>query len=401
MITRNIIKDRMALLLQGLLLFLTAGLLTVSCVYDFTPTGIENDVDILVIEGDIIAGDNSYFKISTTIPLTTTDTIKYITKATVWVESESGEIINAVYDSNTAGTFRANTVGLDLNKKYKLRVDIPGKGAYQSSYVPILQTPPIDSITYSINNNRTYVQLSVTTHNNNPDNKYYKWNYKEDWEFRAEHIPLIRYNKEKDIAEPIPYDELGNNYTCWQRDSSSGIFVATAEKLAQNIIYKQPLNAIYSSDRKISYIYSILVSQISLTQQAYIYWETLKKNTEETGGIFAPQPSEMRGNLESITHPGEPVLGYISASTQTTQRIFIYNDKLNIYKNPVKCQLDTLAHFESKANLWKDAAQGGSNEMLFYEEESNIKVIWTTGFCANCLKMGGTKRKPKFWPNDH
>lgn len=391
----------MASLLQWFTLSLVTGTLAVSCVYDFIPTGIENDVNIIVIEGDIIAGDHSYFRISNTVPLSSTTPVKYITQATVWVESESGEIISAAYDSNTAGTFVANTMGLDLNKKYKLCVDVAKRGSYQSIYMPVLQTPQIDSITYSIGDNRSSVQLQVTTHNDHSDQKHYKWTYHEDWEFKVAYIPYIRYNLEKDIAETIPVEEIGVNYYCWERDSSTGIFIASTEKLSKNLVYKQPLNTIYSADRRVSYIYSILVSQISLSPQAYIYWETLKKNTEETGGIFAPQPSEMRGNLESITRPGEPVLGYISASTQTTKRIFLYDEKIRVYKASTACPSDTLLHYEGGANLWKNAAENGAYEILDYVDGNPRIGVWVSAQCTNCVKAGGSKRKPIFWPNNH
>lgn len=208
-------------------------------------------------------------------------------------------------------------------------------------------------------------------------------------------MPTLRYNKDKNNLEAIPGEELGMRYYCWEKDSSTGIYIASTEKLSKNVVYRQPLKTIYPTDRRISLLYSLLVSQIALTQEGYIYWETLKKNTDETGGIFAPQPSEMRGNLESITNTGEPVIGFISASTVTQKRIFVSNQQLRVYKNTTICPLDTL-----KRGDWGLAAESGANEVI--EDLPQFGAAsWVVARCANCVKAGGTKNKPSFWPNAH
>lgn len=397
--------DPLVLSLHIIFFSLFAGVFAVSCVYDFSPEGLESETGTIVIEGDIIAGGQSNFRISTTVSFTREEEIELITNATVWIESETGVFIKTEPSAETEGIFVANTANLDVTKKYQLYVDIPGRGSYRSALIPVSITPPIDSVTYHIGNDRSYVQLEVTTHSDDPENKYYKWNYNEDWEYHALEVPVLVYNIEKDIAEDIPYTESGKDFYCWNKDISSGIYVFSAEKLSNNTVYKQELNRLYSPDKKISYIYSLLVSQISLTREGYIYWETLKKNTDQTGGIFAPQPSEMRGNIESLTRPGEPVIGFISASTCTQKRIFLYNTDIRVYKNYETCRYDTLAHYEGNTNVWRNAALGGSKILQYKVSESGMVIkssaIWVPERCVNCRLAGGNKNKPDFWPNDH
>ncbi len=400
------INRRTGIFARRILLFFAAGFLAVSCIYDFTPAGLKNNAGIIVIEGDIIAGSHSNFRISTTIGLTSDEKIQYITNAAVWIASESGEVINAGIDDSTGESFEANTAEIDPYKKYKLCVDIPGKGSYRTEYLPVLITKQIDSITYHIGANREYIQMEISAHDDNQENKYYKWNYTEDWEYRAQYVPFLKYNNTLDMAQTIPDEEYAKNYYCWNKDISTGIYIASTEKLSQNIVYKEHLNKIYNSDQRISYIYSIFVTQISLTKDAYTYWETLKKNTDNTGGIFAPQPSEMRGNIVSVTNPAEPVIGYISASTCSQSRVFLYGSDINIYKNPDKCQYDTIPHYDRNANLWKAADMAGMSMLDYLISPTTgeiIKsiVIWVKGRCADCRKNGGTKNKPSFWPNNH
>ena len=71
--------------------------------------------------------------------------------------------------------------------------------------------------------------------------------------------------------------------------------------------------------------YSILVRQFPLDAESYTYWLSIQKNSQSLGGLFDLQPGQVNGNIHSVTHPGEPVIGYVSASGVQEQRIFIEN----------------------------------------------------------------------------
>jgi hypothetical protein len=77
-------------------------------------------------------------------------------------------------------------------------------------------------------------------------------------------------------------------------------------------------------DIRISYVYSMELIQQSLTKEGYQYWENIRKISDDIGGIFAPQPSEIKGNLKSINTEDQTIIGYISASTVNKKRIFAY-----------------------------------------------------------------------------
>ena len=71
------------------------------------------------------------------------------------------------------------------------------------------------------------------------------------------------------------------------------------DHLESNTVYHK-LNTIHRTSDKISYLYYTEVKQMSISEEAYNYWSNLQRNSEEIGGIFAPQPSEMIGNIRFV-----------------------------------------------------------------------------------------------------
>ena len=119
-----------------------------------------------------------------------------------------------------------------------------------------------------------------------------------------------------------------NIYQCWRSDTSTTIILGSSAKLSQSVIAHNPLAFITSNSEKVSIEYSILVRQYALTADAYNFYTNLKNNSEQLGSIFDVQPSEINGNIHCITHPSEPVIGYISVGSTANQRLFITTRQL-------------------------------------------------------------------------
>jgi hypothetical protein len=106
-----------------------------------------------------------------------------------------------------------------------------------------------------------------------------------------------------------------NVNVCYSNDSSTGILLGSSVKLTQDVIYQAPLTPIAGTSEKIELRYSILVKQYGLTEDAFKFWDELRKNTERLGSIFDSQPSGSSGNIHCTTDATEPVFGYISLPT--------------------------------------------------------------------------------------
>jgi len=143
------------------------------------------------------------------------------------------------------------------------------------------------------------------------------------------------------------------------------IYTLSTNLLAENKFKHMPLHFVdnYSSQR-LKYGYSLLVRQYSLSDEAYKYWDKIRINTNEQGGLYAKQPLAIKGNLKNLTFPDQQVLGFFGASEVKSKRIFIRKVE-NLPCEYIDCEPETKPELQ----------------------------------CVDCLSVGGTNVKPYFWPD--
>lgn len=279
-----------------------------SCVYDFNPDSDELeglDKPLVVIEGDIIVGGTTKIKLGYTTPVIEGGEYEAIdfTGSSVWVESEDGEIWSGQpHHYYTSSQFDIDTESLPADKNYRLCVSIPGRGEYQSAFKSVNISPQIDSISYSYLSENSGIQIEVSTHNDAKEPLYCRWSYVENWESNSQIIPELRAIKRTGDEIKIEFvylteQEVQERTICYSRFDSKDICIAGTDKLQENIIYKSKLNMISKFDRRLSSLYAITVTQTAMDKEAYKYWQGVKASVSGTGGLFAPMPNEVRGNI--------------------------------------------------------------------------------------------------------
>ena len=360
-----------------------------SCVYDYEPKDARVQglgKPLVVIDGDIIVGGITKVKVSLTEPLAE-DAAVLPLGANVWVESGNGEVISGRVLVDEINCFEVNTEGLDMQGRYRLGVSIPGRGEYISRFGDVMVSPPIDDITWSISRDGTYVNVEVTTHNTEKEKLYCKWSYTENWESpaviepSAEYIPYKGNNGLRYLAP----DEILERSKCWSEAVSTDVCIANTEKLSENLISKSVIKRIADTDTRAMALYAITVTQKALDQEAYRYWDALKRNTGSIGGIFSEQPTELRGNIVSATNPDEVVVGYISVTTSTNMRKFIDWEDVDLYKPGCSS-----VQFEG---LWDAKYQQGYRVYAIDEGSP----WWSYHRCVDCRVYSNSTR-PDFWP---
>lgn len=356
------------------------------CVVDYEPENIEEVSDLLIIDGTIT--DNvSTFRLGRSVGLSDFLTGKEtVDNATLYVESEDGEVIAGQFESQ--GVYNVPTGTLNEQTKYRLCLSVNGED-YQSSFLTPLITPEIDSISPEKRGKGETVYMCVSTHDPKNQSRYYRWSYKEHWEVKAE----LEANAGYEDGEVIWFNlaTSTNTYYCWGQDTSRMVILDSSEKLSENVISQKRLLSMDPSSDRLSVLYYIAVEQMMLRKEAYDYFFNMQKNVEQTGSIFAPVPSEMKGNIRCITNPDLPVIGYIDVTTTTRKSLFVPEDA-GIYEPPVKaCYLQ----------ITKDPMMAPPT-MGYYIYDPTGLDDYAPWECVDCRKKSrATKNKPDFWPNNH
>ena len=375
------------------------------CIYDYEPEDgdIQGlDEPLVVIDGDIIVGGVTRVKVGFTQSLTADeDSIVVVPLgASVWVESEAGEVLSGRELEDNV--FEIDTEDLSLQGRYRLGVSIPGRGEYLSAFKGVLVSPAIDSVTYSVAGDRSYARIEVTTHNGKLDEKLYcKWSYSENWESNALYPSQLVFDVKSGVMTKLSPEETVTRQYCFSEAESVGTYIANTEKLSENVIYKSVVKEIANTDSRLMRLYSINVTQKVLDKEAYIYWDNMKNNTSGTGGLFSPQPSEIRGNIESVTTEGEIVIGYVNVSTVSQRRVFVdWTNKLAYSTGCVEILVPKLAPTDKPdaepKPLWPGYYTQGYRPIRFSEGKTD-EAYWALENCTDCRAFSNSTR-PDFWP---
>jgi len=399
-------------------------ILTMSCKKPYLPPAVSTSAGYLVVEGVINTGrDSTFIKLSKTVPLSGKTTVSPVFNATVSVESDQ----NSSYPLTEAkkGYYVSGGLNLTNNLKYRLRIKT-ATGEYLSDFVPVVNSPAVDTVSHIVGADG--IRIFVSTHDPNNKTRYYRWDYQETWTVHSKYYSFYKSNGDTVLDRDLLHDQI---YQCWQSDTSSTIVVGSSGALSKDEISNLPVTFVPSASPKLdggqsiiisqyapsTSAYSIVVKQYALTPDAYRFWVNLKKNTEQLGSIFDAQPSTLNGNIHSLTHPAEPVIGYISAGSIASKRIFIANGEIPAAWLPdpgnSDCVLDSL-YFVAKPpgsavyvnqenqhfNYNKDVKYYGLQiPIAVIINKVNGKVIGHTGSSPECVDctLRGTNKQPQFW----
>jgi hypothetical protein len=275
----------------------------------------------LVVEGSVNSGsDSTFIKLSRSVSLASKIVANPELNATVTVQNDQNLSYPLMAIGN--GFYACAGLNLDNSRMYRLYIKTANNEQYASDFATILNSPPIDSISYDFNGNNTGPGANVYANTHDPTGtvKYYRWDYQETWEFQSAFQSAFISNGDSVVLRNQITDQI---FRCWRSDTSSNIILGSSAKLSQGVIFNTPLTFIPSADERVGFDYSILVRQYALTADAYNFYGNIKKNSEQLGSIFDAEPSEISGNIHCITNPAEPVIGYLSIGNVTSQRIFI------------------------------------------------------------------------------
>ena len=368
-------------------------LLIGACITKFLPE-VTDEKNVLVVDGMITDMAREYtVKLTVSQPLGEKTISVPVVGAQVKISDDQGNIYtmfskgNGLYSS--MNLFRG-VVGRKYSVQIQASVNGSGIRSYESVPVELKPVPPIDSLYYEkviIKENKInpYEQLEgcqvyLDTHDNGEECTYYRWGYNETWEFR------------------IPWETP--NHICWITRKSLNINVKNTSELAENRIMKYPLNFISNTSDRLSVKYSMYVTQYSMSQDEYTFWEKLKNVYGNVGGLYDMIPASIAGNMICTDDKSLPVLGYFSVSGESSRRIFIKDHFSGLYNPYRQCIKDTVQGYPNEGYpipglglyVWIILDHSFPNHPAY--------VVLTDDYgCYDCT-FRGTTFKPDFWDDD-
>jgi len=388
-------------LILGVLIF-------TGCRKPYNPPAITAPGSYLVVEGVIDSGsDSTIIKLSHTVKLSNITAVNPVKGAILAVESDQSNVY--VLTERSPGVYVFPGLNLDASKKYRLSIKTTDGQQYLSDFVPVKNSPPVDSVTYRIKNNG--IEIYVNAHDPNNSTRYYRWDYLETWRFHSVFNSFWKSNGDTVLLRDVIHDQI---YTCWRSDTPGTIVVASSAKLARDVIAANPITFVPSTSIKLGNEYSVLVRQYALSADAYSFWQNLKTTSEQLGSIFDAQPSQINGNIHCITNPSQPVIGYVSVGAVSSNRLFVFNRDL-----PAWPTVKDVSNCDSGGYLYQYHDKGGIiinqvNQNINYNKGAihpliPIEAIFpkmglykVLGFtaadsiCVDCT-MRGTNKQPSYW----
>lgn len=366
-------------------------ILVTGCIDPYFPPEIDSTEPILVIDGFIDTQGTSTIRLTRTQTLTEEGLPQPVTGATLWIEDTQG--LKTFLIETGEGNYELPSQSFS-SATYRLSIRTAQGKEYVSDFVAVKNSPPIDSLSWGLTSDQG-VEIFVSTHDPETEEGYYRWTFEETWLYTSAGQSTYVFDP---VTRAVTVREE-DIYHCWRNDRSSDILVGNTTRLSENRISEFPLTYIPQTSERTRYKYSILVSQYSITQSAYNYWQQIKKTTEDLGTLFGPLPSQVVGNYTCITNPSEPVLGYFAIGTVSRQRLFIPWQELptpSSYETPY-----------DQCEVWEILLENfytfnGSPFLLLYgipnpNGPGIIGYYYATESCADCRLTGGTTTKPDFW----
>ncbi|MBN2349215.1 MAG: DUF4249 domain-containing protein [Bacteroidales bacterium] len=372
-------------------------LFLIGCIEPFTPD-LGDYQKTLVVDGNITNKDG-YQYISIGYYSGVGEEKKYVPelRCQVSVLDDKGNIFN--FEEYHLGNYKG-LIGQEFltpGRKYRLYFRTQEGKEYESEFDELLACPPIDSLYYEIQERGTYdidnpeygIQFYVKTDATGDYADNYLWKHDETWEYHSKYLleyyydgNYRKFNGKKDSL-----------FFCWKTETVNEIFTISAKQYTEKKLIV-PVRYVSNQTNHLKIGYSLLVKQYSLSDAAYEFWNKVKKQVQESGGLYETQPERILGNIKCISNPEEMVLGFFYASAVQEKRIFV-DGKFDFYIYDYPCM-------PQEAD--EDAEVFFNFIFSLKKEHFPYWLLKTPTFydlidqeCVDCRKRGGTLTKPEFW----
>lgn len=372
---------------------LFALLLLLGCRDPFEPEIVAQDLALMVVEGYVEVDGESEIILSRTSTVKDTSAVRMITGARVFVSPESGSSFWDFDELEERKGHYTFTGSFDPNQNYFLNIWLSNGEMYQSELLRPVITPEIAELGWLRDDNG--VEIFVSTQGG-ADAKYFLWSFNEDWIFNAGLASFLIF-EDSTVRNRREEERIDR---CWDATRQPRIVLQNSARFEGNLIVERELVRIPPLSEKLQRRYSIEVIQRAIDQEAFDFWEILRKNSDDIGGIFSPLPSLIGGNINAVGENNtENVIGHVSMGRSARKRIYINTEDVFPWRVEIpEYEFCNLSQDTIPVNLASTRFRSGA-EVPAREVYADIFLIgYRSGSrqCVDCT-LRGSNVKPDFW----
>ena len=300
---------------------------------------------------------------------------------------------------------------LQTGMSFMVHVITPDGEEYESRFDMLRPVPAIDSIYYEVESNsfvygsdpvggiRFYLDFTY----DDKDYEYIRWDLTETYEYHNS-VDLEYYFLDLDhVIKPVPDTSI--YYICYITNELFQIHSMSLGSLDFGHYVKKPFSFVpnYEQEQKLHHKYSLLVRQYSLGEEAFYYWNDLKKNSQEQGSLFDSQPALLKSNIRNVNDENETVLGFFSMAGMVEKRAFaIEPDGLDLSPYLYHCYPRKHPPDPDEPILWKVGHKYPYDPAapLYFTRprESALPLRRMNKACVDCREYkNSTHIPPDFW----
>lgn len=372
-----------------------------SCIEPFEAEISSSEATRLVVEGNIVSDRVSKFTISSSIDLDDERlSVNYITNATVAVKGTDGSIFYGT--RNYGDPFYQVSVGT-LNPSVSYYLSIIWEGhTYQSEPLKPLYVPDIKQMRFQQVREDQLVDVLLSTNQPVDTTTFYlKMNYEEYWEIYTPIRTNGYYDPVYDdcfLMDEANGERMDHGFCHHQNDKP---VIIDPNQFNNNELTDYQVYTIDCSDDRLQTLYYTKVELEAIGKDEYEYENLRGKLTDEMGGLFSPQPSELPTNMV-CTDGDVKVIGYVGVrGNVSSSELFIPRNSVNYVSRHKACH-DIDEEMEEKYTPFQLYCYGYrvSSYNVVDPMSGARKPTWCPRWGVDCTDptWGATRHRPSFWP---
>ena len=371
-----------------------------SCIDEFWPDLDNKYENLLVVDGMITTAPGPY-----TIRLSHSSNLNnpVYSPLSGYVVIIADDVGNSeTLEELEEGTYTTKADGIQgiVGRSYKLILHDPNGKKYESEFEKLIAPMEIDTlyanVEYREHDNFSMdipgYQFYIGTKPGIADTNFIRWQLEQTYKYTADFLIYFYFD-----GTLHPFPKIDSLETCWKTTPVYSIFSASTAGLNEPVISGFPLHYISFYQRDFSIRYSLLVSQLTIGENAFNYWQQVNEQNTAGDGLYSQVPYQIRGNVYNIADPDEPVLGYFQAAGLDQRRIFMDRPPA-IY--PMYYPICELTQPDYEEYGWMFRVRDPREWPIYVTIDANNARAVPVKACVDCQQSGGTIVKPDFWEDE-